>query len=211
MEIRIIIQLFVLICGVSAVNVLPKIGVAAVARRRGHPRSWLVWLPFGHQHMLGYLADQHRSAYTNVRKSRRVLFMVLEVLRLPLFVGLMYGLISTVAAAFARAFVVIFTFGTVLLDPAFENEMHAYVVNYSLLSLGCLCMLLPSTIMRSVILLDYYRSCRPNFAVKYLVLGLIFPFLQPIFQFICRKEEDWMAVPFTGKPTQFPDLWDDYR
>ena len=48
---------------------------------------------------------------------------------------------------------------------------------------------------------DLYRSCRPDGAVAFLVLGIIFAFCEPFFYLACRKKDLGMVVPQAEMPT----------
>ena len=53
---------------------------------------------------------------------------------------------------------------------------------------------------------DFYRSCKPQSAVVFLVLGIILPVCQPFFYFACRKKDLGMVVPapVTPEPPELP-------
>ena len=53
---------------------------------------------------------------------------------------------------------------------------------------------------------DFYRSCKPQSAVVFLVLGIILPVCQPFFYFSCRKKDLGMVVPapVTPEPPELP-------
>ena len=47
-------------------------------------------------------------------------------------------------------------------------------------------------VIRCVALYDFYSSCTKKYNVLFLVLGLVFQFLEPVFFFICRNKEEGM-------------------
>ena len=53
---------------------------------------------------------------------------------------------------------------------------------------------------------DLYRSCNPQSAVVFLVLGIVLPVCQPFFYFACRKKDLGMVVPqpVTPEPAELP-------
>ena len=47
-------------------------------------------------------------------------------------------------------------------------------------------------VIRCFAVYDLYRSCTEKYNVLYLVLGLVFKFLEPIFFLLCRNKEEGM-------------------
>jgi hypothetical protein len=47
-------------------------------------------------------------------------------------------------------------------------------------------------VVRGIALYDFYSSCTSRYNVVFLVLGLIFRVLEPVFFFVCRNKEEGM-------------------
>ena len=139
-----------------------------VARRRGIRNTWLAWLPVGYEWVLGAVSDQYRHLARGRVNSRRKVLAVLA--------AVMY------AANLAC--------GTVVLLSVFEVTPGEVFLPAGV-ALLCLSwgVNLAATVFHHIGCFDLYRSCDPQNAVVYLLLGIILPVTEPFFYFSCRRKD----------------------
>ena len=157
-------------------------GLYTVAKRRGIRHAWLSWLPIGCDWILGSLSDQYQHLVKGQIKSRRKIMLTLELVSMVVSVG--FGIVSGVMSAMA----------------ATEEELlvaSLLTIVPSLLGFGIGIALL---IFYHMCNYDLYRSMNPDSAVAFLVLGILFSFLEPFFYFCNRKKDLGMIVPVQTAP-----------
>lgn len=193
-----------------ALYVLSRIGLFLLARRRELSGTWTVWMPIGDQITLWRLSDQYQRRLTGQIKYRRTPVIITEavfivvnwcsVIWVAIFVALL-ALVGLYALGMAMINVALLMFGG--LDAAdhllgVEGAGTSAMDSPGLvmfLSMGELSLiaLLVITVIRTVInsrlMMDVYRSSRRKFPGALLVLGILFPFLKPVFLFLCAKNE----------------------
>ena len=172
----------VLLCGLVG-WILSSMSLHSIAKRRGIRHAWLAWIPIGCYWVLGSVSDQYQHLVQGKITSRRKILMVLYLL--AGMIGLTSQIMSfmeveiatTVGTIAAFAFL-IFTVGISICTLVFYH-----ICNY-----------------------DLYRSCNPQNAVVFLVLGIIFSVCQPFFYLACRKKDLGMVVPqpVTPEPAELP-------
>ena len=161
--------------------ILGSIGLHKVAKRRGIRHAWLAWLPIGCHWILGCVSDQYQHLVLGKVTSRR---KILLILNLASFVfGIAYMVMTVVAEVLMGESIV----GGVLL---------AMGIPY-LLTLGVSITLM---VFYHICNYDFYRSCKPDSAVVFLVLGIFLPICKPFFYFACRKKDLGFVIPQTAAP-----------
>ena len=163
-----------------ALFVIRAVGLYKVARRRGLRNAWLAWVPVCCDWILGSAADQYQYVVKGRIKNRRLpLFLLslgLAVLKVSVF-ALGAGTVAVVLRMMMT--------GTGYPDPARTLLLTMLTL---LQSGGAVAYL----VIRCIALYDYYTSCTGRYNVLFLVLGLVFRFLEPVFFLICRDKEEGM-------------------
>lgn len=168
--------------------ILSAVSLHKVAKRRGIAHAWLAWLPIGSEWVLGSLSDQYQHLVQGKVTSRRKILPILSVA--IIVVAIVYVVLTIMAELML-----------------IESE----AVGGALLAIGIPYLLFLGTYVTGVVFLhicnyDFYRSCKPQSAVVFLVLGIILPVCQPFFYFACRKKDLGMVVPapVTPEPPELP-------
>ena len=170
-----------LICAATlrvALFVVRSACLCRIARRRGLRGAWLAWVPVCNNWVLGSVADQYQYVVKGRIKNRRLPLLLLGAALTAL------GTVTSVA-------------GVDLLASNIQAMMRDYGV-YALSLIGFVALLIlwgcsiAYTVIRCVALYDLYSSCTKKYNVLFLVLGLVFQFLEPILFFICRNKEEGM-------------------
>ena len=168
--------------------ILSSVGLHKVAKRRGIRHAWLAWLPIGCDWVLGSISDQYQHLVQGKVTSRR---KILPILSVAIIVAAIVYVVFTVMAEL------------MLIDgEAVGGALLAVGIPY-LLFLG---VYITAMVFLHICNYDFYRSCKPESAVVFLVLGIILPVCQPFFYFSCRKKDLGMVVPtpVTPEPAELP-------
>ena len=168
--------------------ILSSVGLHKVAKRRGIAHAWLAWLPVGREWVLGSVSDQYQHLVQGKITARRRILLILEVASIA--VGIVY--VGTTAMAEIMA----------VADGSVGGVLLAVGIPY-LLFLG---VAVTNMVFCQICNFDLYRSCNPQSAVVFLVLGIVLPVCQPFFYFACRKKDLGMVVPrpVTPEPAELP-------
>lgn len=168
--------------------ILSSVSLHKIAKRRGIRHAWLAWLPIGSEWVLGSISDQYQHLVQGKVTSRRKILPILSVA--IIVVAIVYVVLTIMAELML-----------------IEGE----AVGGALLAIGIPYLLFLGTYVTGVVFLhisnyDLYRSCKPQSAVVFLVLGIILPVCQPFFYFSCRKKDLGMVVPapVTPEPAELP-------
>lgn len=164
--------------------ILRSLAVYQIAKRRGLANAWLSWLPVGQDWIVGSISDQYQYLVGGKVCHKRKL------------------LLGFSAASF------VFSVITIIMTIGFFSGLgvNSYIYGYgdfdyyyAMQSVGMTLMLMffavvaiVTFIFRCICKYDLYRSCEPKNAVAYLVLGILFGILDPIFLMICRNKEQGM-------------------
>lgn len=151
-----------------------------IARRRGLRGAWLAWVPVCCDWILGSVADQYQYVVKGRIKNRRLPLLLLGVA--------VVALKSVVSVASVELLVsyVRMMMGDIRYG-AFSPSILAYVLTVVLWACS-----VAHTVIRCIAVYDLYSSCTKKYNVLYLVLGLVFRFMEPVFFFICRNREEGM-------------------
>ena len=170
--------------------ILSSVGLHKVAKRRGIAHAWLAWLPIGREWVLGSVSDQYQHLVQGKITARRRILPILEVA--CIVVSIVYVVTTAMAEIMAVA------------DGEVGGVLLAVGIPY-LLFLGVYVAMM---VFYHICNFDLYRSCNPQNAVVFLVLGIVLPVCQPFFYFACRKKDLGMAVPrpVTPEPAELPPV-----
>ena len=175
--------LFALACWI-----MRSVSLHKIAKRRGIRHAWLAWLPLGREWVLGSVSDQYQHLVQGKITARRRILLILEVA--CIVVGIVYVATTAMAEIMAVA------------DGSVGGILLAVGIPY-LLFLG---VAVTDLVFYHICNFDLYRSCNPQNAVVFLVLGIVLPVCQPFFYFACRKKDLGMVVPqpVTPEPAELP-------
>lgn len=176
----------ILLCGLIG-WILGSVGLYKVAKRRGIAHAWLAWLPIGNHWILGCVSDQYQHLVLGKVTSRRKFLLGLNLAAMVL--GIAY-LVAAIVVGIAV-------------------EVEGGPEELMLVLLGIYLLMIAATITLMVFYhicnYDFYRSCRPQSAVVFLVLGIFLPVCQPFFYFACRKKDLGFVIPKPVAP-ESPEL-----
>ena len=186
MVIMVLFYGFVCMVGIAG-YVLSSWGMYSISKRRGISKPWLAWLPIGSEWILGSVSDQYQHLIQGKVTSRRKILLILNLASFVL--GIAYMVMTVVAEVLMGESIV----GGVLL---------AMGIPY-LLTLGVSITLM---VFYHICNYDFYRSCKPDSAVVFLVLGIFLPICMPFFYFACRKKDLGFVIPQTAasEPAELP-------
>ena len=166
--------------------VLSSVGLHKVAKRRGIRHAWLAWVPIGSEWVLGSVSDQYQHLINGKITSRRKILPILSLL--AAVCGIVY-----MAAGFITGMVADYESSPIGL-------LMASMIPY-LLTIG---VGITMTVFFHISNYDFYRSCRPNSAVVFLVLGIVLPVCRPFFYFACRNKDLGFVIPEPAEPAELP-------
>ena len=171
--------------------ILRSMSLHSIAKRRGIRNPWLAWVPVGSRWILGSVADQYQHLVQGKVTSRRKIMLIL---------GAVSMVLSTVAYGFS--FAQVFAGMGVLPVEQVETAALAGVIPSMLgMVVGIV-----TLVFYHICNYDLYRSCRPNAATAFLVLGIIFAVCEPFFYLACRKKDLGMVVPQAEMPQANPEF-----
>ncbi len=177
--------------------VLQSLGTYTIAKRRGIRRPWLSWLPIGIDWMWGCLADQYQYVARGRIKNRRKVLLALSILVVVMALAIL-GLYVSILVKIASNAEMIQVMSTQQITQLFMGEfLGVFAIAGILYVLSVV-----SVIFRYIALHNIYVSCVPDNAVLYLVLSIVFPFLMPVFVFVCRKKD--VGMPPRKVPEEEP-------
>ena len=168
----IFLMIFAVVMAVALVFwIFRSIGLHQIAKRRGIRHAWMAWIPIGSQWVLGSVSDQYQHLIQGKITSRRKILLVLNVA--SLVIGLGSGILTVLQAIAAQTEVgvVAWSFAGML------TPLLTWGIGIATLVFNHICSY------------DLYRSCNPDNAVVFLVLGIILPVTEPFFYFACRKKD----------------------
>jgi len=174
-----------------AFYVLQAVAVYRIAKRRCLKHAWLAWLPVGRDWLLGCISDQYQYVVKGQIRNRRFVMLILAALTTALGAIMSLGSFGTIGSMISA----LFGIG----DPN-QMQVVAPVMAGSLATLFNSIASVVYLVFFIITLHDLYASCNPGNAVVFLILGIIFSFLRPIFIFTCRNKDDGMP-PRRPQPT----------
>ena len=168
--------------------ILTAIGLCAIAKRRGIPNPWLSWVPVASFWILGKISDHYQKEVKGNITNRTKTMLWLTIAS--------YGLLMI-------------TFTIILVAVVFaiiSTEAVPVMVIMLVLVITSLCAALGLAIALAVIqykaTFDLFRSCKPDKAVLFLVLSILFSYPMAFFIFACRNDD--LGMP--PKPEQLPPV-----
>lgn len=149
-----------------AAYIFKALGMYTIAEQRRIDYPWLAWVPVANGWLLGCISDQYRYVTRGESRKLRTVLVVFPVIEAVLAI-----------AVFAAAA------GSLIAGGEVINT--ATVIISILLSL----VRLTHYMIEQAATFDLHRSCNPETAVLFLVLGLIVPGLRSVFLFANWEQE----------------------
>lgn len=175
--------------------VMEAVGLYAIARRRGLKHPWMAWVPVLNHWLIGCVSDQYRYVAKGQIRNRRTLLLVLAL------VSMLIGWVSSgVSVTNTMRLAELMESGHI-----YGGLISATVGTGVLVSLVGTAVSIVLLVFRQLALYDVYTSCDPNNNVVYLVLGILFGFLTPIFLFVNRNKDAGMP-PRKEQPQYHPPV-----
>ncbi len=172
--------LLVLYLGIFAFGiltyVLESIGMYTIAKRRGLNAPGLAWVPLGNLWILGLIGDKDMQMRNGKDSKLRAWLLGLSLVTL-----------APLAAIFVIAFIMGMNAAFLKTGMSTENSVMALLLILLVVYFVIMVLSIVLAVLQYVALYRLYRSCRPENAAVYLVLGIFFGFLTPFFIFACRK------------------------
>jgi len=176
--------------------VLESVGLYTIASRRGLKNPWMAWVPVLNAWLLGSLSDQYRYVVKGEIRNRRVILLALGL------ASLIIGWVGSVVSVDNISGAVEILNGS---QPVYAGALSATVGIAALAGFAGLATKVALAVLRYLALYDVYTSCDPNNNVLYLVLGILFGFLTPIFLFVNRNKDGGMP-PRKEQPQYHPPV-----
>lgn len=181
-----------------ALYVIRSLSLHTVAKRRGINKPWLSWIPVGQEWIIGSISDRYQDQVCGKQTSRRKFLLgfglASAVLMTLGFVLLFGSMISMIVLTAMEAY-------PPIMDEAF---IIAVMIGYVIV-LFAAPLAITTFVFRCMALYDVYRSCEPDSAVMFLVLGIIFQVTEPFFLLVCRKKDKGMPIPEANAvPAEIP-------
>jgi hypothetical protein len=171
----IIIIYAIALCFGIVCYILEAIGFYSMAKRRGLRLYGLAWVPIGNIWLLGTIADQYDYVKKGVQKSQGTTLLVL---------ALIMFILDLVAVAF---FIVAAVLGS--------DEYVTFMVAGTVIMVGVLILGIIAAVLEYVALYKLYASSKPDCAVAFTVLSVLFNVTIPFFVFVCRKSDFGLMPP----------------
>ena len=173
--------------------IIRSMSLHSIAKRRGIRHAWLAWIPVGSRWILGSVADQYQHLVQGKVTSRRKIMLILGAVSMVLYT-VVYGF------SFMQVFA-----GMGMLPM---EQVETAVLAGAIPSMLGTVVGIVTLVFYHICNYDLYRSCRPNAATAFLVLGIIFAVCEPFFYLACRKKDLGMVVPQAEMPayTELPKV-----
>lgn len=176
--------------------VFQALGLYAIAKRRGVGTPALAWIPLANQFLLGCVSDDYQRKAKNKTTNRGMLLLGFGIANLVLSLIVSGFSLNNLSYAFSGS-----SSGLMGLNMAGSSIL-------SLLSAG---ISITAAVFTYIALHDLYRSCCPERATVFTVLGIIFGITIPFFVFSCRNHDRGMPSRRSTQWTPYsnPGSWDN--
>lgn len=191
----VIAMLYLLLLGLAVVSyVLQSLALYQLAKRRGIRNYGFAWAPIGSAWILNALGDQYEGIRTGRKQSLR--WWVL---------GIACGIVVLVIAVFVIMFATMIPL-TVYGDQLPREQigtLMSSIAAFFLIYMLLIAALIALTVLNSISLYRVYCSTKPDCAVVFLVLSIIFGVTRPFFLFACRKYDAPIEIVRDPIPPQY--------
>lgn len=164
-------------------------GLYTIAQRRQIERAWLAFIPIANVWILGSISDHFQYAQNGTVRSRRKLLVTLEIIKCLLCIVFAFSLVGI----FVQVIVNYGYFESLAPTEALAMLLQQILPTIGLGSLAAIVSLI-AAIFQWICYYQLFASCTPDNKVLFIVLGIIFSFLMPIFVFVCRNKDEGMPT-----------------
>lgn len=159
--------------------VLNAVGMYRIAKRRGIHHAWLAWVPIGCNWLLGSISDHYQYVVKQKVTSRRKILLILSLVTVAVSFLMTGGVVAIAMAS-----------GSAADNVAFSLSIALVVIAY----LAMMGLAVAITVFCYIAYYDLFRSCRPNNAVLFLVLSVIFNVALAFFVFFSGNSDEGMPA-----------------
>lgn len=170
--------------GKLVIWVFRSLSLYTIGKRRGLKNPWLAWVPVGQEWIIGSASDQYQYLTQGKNRNRRKILLILSL------TATVVGWVSA-ALGYSRVFNYLEAYGSHLPYDAVA-EMIFPMTGTMLLGVASAGIGIAAYVFRQISMYDLYRSCDPKNAIPYLVFGILFGVLEPVFLMILRNRDDGM-------------------
>lgn len=163
--------------------VFRSLALYTIGRRRGLKNPWLAWVPVGQEWIIGSVSDQYQYLTQGKNQNRRKILLILKL------AAVVIGLVAGVVGIFN-------VMRPIAMYGGYSGEetirMMMPMTGSMLLSVVSAGICIVAFVFRQISMYDLYRSCEPKNAIPYLVFGILFGVLEPVFLMILRNRDEGM-------------------
>lgn len=165
--------------------VIRSLSLHTISKRRGIRNAWLSWIPVGQEWVIGSLSDQYKYLTQGKIQSRRKILLGLNL------VALVIGVVSAgISVSNSVQMIMGVSYGTMTEEAAIGSALSVMIA--MAVALVSCALSIVTYVFRQMSMYDVYKSCKPNNAVVFLVLGILFGVTEPFFLLACRNKDDGM-------------------
>ena len=172
----VIVLCFALIAYSVVVYVLASKSLQQIAARRGIKNPWLAWVPVANSWLIGSISDQYKQRKYGYDPDSRTTLLVLSI------IAQSGSLLINIFNLFNNNNLI--QFGSLDMVP---------LVLTLLVALAVLGVAIAQAVYVYKAYYDIFASCKPNFAVLFLVLSIVTP-AQPFLLYACRNDDAGMPA-----------------
>lgn len=158
---------YLLVLGFSLVSyVLNAVGMYRIAKRRGIHHAWLAWIPVGANWLLGSISDHYQYVAKQRITARRKILLALSIV--CLIVSVFFSVLSAALS--------------------YAGEDAGALLGVGLLlaaGFGIIGLSIITAVFAYIACYDLFQSCRPDYSILFLILGIIFSVTMSFFVFAC--------------------------
>lgn len=180
-----------------ALYILRSLGTYTIAKRRGIRHPWFAWLPVVDQYLLGCISDQYQYVVKGQNCAKRKILLVLSILT-----SVAYAVMCVLVVAMAADSVITAAGG--MGERALMRQIMNFLGSIVLAAMIIGVIGIAHKILGYIAVYDLYRSCDPDNAVIYLILGIVFSVTEPFFIFFSRKKDLGMPPRRPAQPEYIP-------
>ena len=168
--------------------VLNAVGMYRIAKRRGIHHAWLSWIPVGNSWLLGSISDHYQYVAKKKITGRRKALLVMNII------------LAAMGSVVVAGATLIFSFTA---GP--EDLMGSGILLMGLLVIAYLVLFglsIAVLVVSYVAYYDLFQSSKPNYAVLFLILGIVFNVTLPFFVFACGNSDKGMPERRPRQPVE---------
>lgn len=175
-------------------HIFRSAGLYRIANNRGIRHAWLAWIPVGNAWIQGNISDQYHYVVKGRINHRRFVQLWLTVANTALRIAAAVLSVPVLVAALSR-----FVLNVGRVNQVWMAAFTAVSSVEAIVALVCL-------VFHYLTISDLYASCSKRYHVLYLVLSIVFKFLEPLFLFLCRHKEEGMPPRRVAKPAMVEEF-----